>query len=72
MDFATPKFSGKLRTAAYYDNIASIINSMRSTFSLRKMADKLNADNYTTPAGKPFTRSLVANFIRHNINKKEA
>lgn len=61
---ATPQFGGKLNTATYYDSVNSIIKVMRPMATLRTVANHLNAAQFLTPAGLPWTRERLANYLR--------
>lgn len=67
---AVPAFGGKLCTPEYYASIISIINVLRPMSSLATIAKHLNRQGFSTPAGLPFSRGGVSNFISNNIKNK--
>lgn len=62
---APPQFGGKLCTAEYYTNVAAAIATLRPLSTLRFIAAQLNKSGFLTPAGLPWNRDRLANFIRN-------
>lgn len=65
-DFSRPCFGGKLRIESYYDTIKQAIRALRHTVTNREIARRLNAREWTTPSGLPWTRQRVATFIKNS------
>lgn len=59
-----PQFGGKLKQAAYYSSVNSILSVLRPTATLRVMSEHLNRAGFTTPSGLVWTRSRVASYLR--------
>lgn len=67
---AVPKFGGRLKTDDYYQNLNSTIRVLRGYSTLRTIANHLNAQLFTTPSGKDWTRDRLASYIKtNNITK---
>jgi hypothetical protein len=64
-----PGFGKKLHTESYYKGIIGIIATLRPMSSLATIATHLNRQGFSTPAGLPFTRGGVSNFMSNNIKK---
>ena len=60
-------FGGRLKTAEYYSQIASIIGVLRPMSSLRVIANHLNSEGFKTATGLDWTRDRLANHIRTSI-----
>lgn len=65
-DSNIPRFGGKLRTESYYQAVNGIIRTLLPLATRQVLADKLNSENITTPSGKPWDKSKVAAYLRHN------
>lgn len=61
---ARPAFGSPLRTPDYYVQIRTFIESLRATTTTREIASKMNRAGWTSPAGKPWCRQTVMNFLR--------
>lgn len=66
---AIPAFGKPLKTPDYYVQVRAYLESLRGTTTLRTMALMLNQAGYRSPAGKPFCRQTVANFLRRTSLK---
>jgi len=66
---AIPAFGKPLKTPDYYVQVRAYLESLRGTTTLRTMALMLNTAGYRSPAGKPFCRQTVANFLRRTSLK---
>jgi hypothetical protein len=66
-----PAFGKRINQDSYYENVMSIVNSLRPLSTLNVISANLNAANFTTPMGLPFTKQRVANFIRLYSTTKE-
>jgi hypothetical protein len=62
---APPRFGGKLKTPDYYERIHAIVAPLRSTTSLRLIADALNAAGYRTPRDFPWDKQKLSMYIRN-------
>lgn len=61
---ARPGFGKPLMTPDYYVQIRAFVESLRPTKTYNQMASMLNSTGYRSPAGKPWVKQTVANFIR--------
>lgn len=61
---ARPGFSARLRTPDYYATTRTYIESLRATTTMRDIASMMNRMGWTSPAGKPWVRQTVMNFMR--------
>jgi hypothetical protein len=66
---AAPAFGQPLMQADYYRQVRAYIESLRTTTTHRQIASNLNQLGYRSPAGRPFCRQTVANFIRRTSLK---
>ena len=62
---AKPAFGQRKRTSDYYAQTSAFINSLRATTTLRDIAAMMNRAGMTSPAGKPWVKQTVANFVRN-------
>ena len=61
---ARPGFGQRLKHPDYYVQVLAYVESLRATTTHRQIASLLNSTGYRSPAGKPWVRQTVANFIR--------
>jgi hypothetical protein len=61
---ARPAFASPLRTPDYYVQTRAYIESLRATTTMRDIASMVNRMGWTSPAGKPWVRQTVMNFMR--------
>ncbi len=60
----SPQFGGKLKTAPYYEAVASIIRVLRPYSTLRTISNHLNSVGLKTPSDLIWNRERLANFMR--------
>lgn len=61
---AIPGFGAKLRTPEYYEQIDAIISNLRPMATQRTIALHLDRAGFQTPKGHPWTRQMVATYLR--------
>jgi hypothetical protein len=61
---AKPAFGGKKKTNQYYEACNGIINVLRSTSTLRTIAQHLNSAGFRTPSDLIWDRQRVATYLR--------
>lgn len=62
---APAAFGAKLKSAAYYAAVNSIIGVMRPLATLRTLSCHLNTAQFLTPSGLIWNRSRLANYLRN-------
>lgn len=65
-DSNAPGFGAKLRTPAYYEIVNGIMRTLRPLATRKVLADKLNSEGITTPAGLAWDRTKVAAYLRQH------
>lgn len=63
-NYARPAFGAAKRTPDYYAQIRAYIETLRTTATMREIAANMNRMGWTSPAGKPWVRQTVMNFMR--------
>ena len=63
---ARPTFGGRLKTPQYYSEINGVLRVLRPYSTLAVMAQHLNSQGWKTPTDKPWTRSLVSQYLKNN------
>ncbi|GAB3374270.1 hypothetical protein GCM10027317_13910 [Massilia agri] len=67
---ARPQFGGRLKSPEYYEQVNSICRVLREYSTLRTIADALNSQHFTTPAGMEWNRHRLSAYLKTNdINK---
>lgn len=61
---AKPAFGQRKRSNDYYLATRAYIDSLRGTTTLRDIASMMNGMGWTSPAGRPWVKQTVANFVR--------
>jgi flavorubredoxin len=64
-----PAFGKPLMQEDYYRTVRAYVETLRTTTTHRQIAANLNQMGWRSPAGKPFCRATVANFIRRTSLK---
>lgn len=65
-----PQFGGRRKTPDWYLQVNSVIRTLREYSTLRTICVHLNAQNFTTPSGLPWTRDRLSAYLKTNdINK---
>lgn len=63
---AKPAFGGRRKTPEFYESVNSICRTLREYSTLRTICRHLNEQNFTTPAGLPWTRDRLSAYLRQN------
>lgn len=69
---AVPRFGGRLKTPEFYKQVNQTISTLRGHTTLKVIAAHLNNMLFTTPSGRPWSKDLLAAYLKSSaFNEKE-